>query len=373
MALLKSVALLVSFTAVMAVAQDSTNYITPKDKGQTSYVLRRLPIGVAKMPLEAIYRLERTLKIHRWDQLMEKKTVQTILNKTKDLRVPVQGSVFPFQNFSEDFVGVVDRDFGVCSGFSTLQRNFNILMHFDPTNSHKQAVPDKSKNIVAYYDYYTDLIKQAARYRPVIIPHFSSLTEFFSDPYFQVIAKKEVVRMWAKNNTSIQGIEQFANANGQFPQKKWKKLYNGLKKRLDAGYNPIIYASFNPTDHIKYNIHVVQVMKVSKYRKDGTFEIHIWDDGVLDEFFGEFAPEKLEKIITFRPDGAIWWLESEKYLNLPFATPDAPEMKDLREKELIDETLWINLLPNDDKVMTRVLKRKMRWCASKKEFNKYCQ
>ncbi|GEM_PF-6909038 len=205
----------------------------------------------------------------------------------------------------------------------------------------------------------------------MIIPHFSNLTEFFSEPYFQVIAKKEILRMWAKNNASIQGIEQFANANGQFPKKKWKKLYDGLKQRLDAGYNPIVYSSFNPTDHIKYNIHVIQVMGVSDYRKDGSFEIKIWDDGVLSESFGEFAPEKLVKVMTFRADGSIWWLESDKYLNLPFETPDTAEMKDLREKELIDETLWINLLPNDDKIMTSVIKKKMRWCKSKKEFNKY--
>jgi hypothetical protein len=361
-----------SLVTSFAFAQEESEYITPKDKGQTSYVLRRLPVGIAQMPVEAIYRLNRLLKINRWDQMIDKKEVQTILNQTKDLRVPVVGSTFPFQNFSEDFEGIVDRDFGVCSGYATLQRNFNILMHFDPKNTHKAIVPDKNKNIIAYYDYYTDLIKTAARFRPVIIPHFSNLTELFSDPYFQVIAKKEIVKMWAKNNTSIQGIEQFSKANGQFPKKKWEKLYQNLKERLDAGYNPIIYASFNPTDHIKYNIHVIQVMKVSQYRKDGSFEIYIWDDGVLSEFFGDFTPEKLVKVITFRPNGSIWWLESEAYLNLPFSNPNDPKMKELGEKELIDETLWINLLPNDDRVMAKVMKRKMKWCASKKEFNKYC-
>lgn len=114
-------------------------------------------------------------------------------------------------------------------------------------------------------------------------------------------------------------------------------------------------------------------MKVSEKRKDGSFEIYIWDDGVLHDHFGEYKPEKLLKVITFRADGAIWWLESEDYLSLPFNNPESPKMKELREKELIDETLWIGLLPSDDKIMAKMIKRKLKWCLSKPELNKYCQ
>lgn len=365
--------LLLSSGLAVAQEQENTQFLTPQDKGQASYVLRRLPMGLASMPSEAIYRLTRTLKINRWDQMIDKPEVRAVLNQTKELRSPVNGSTFPFENFASDFEGIVDRDFGVCSGFATLQRNFNILMHFDPKNKHQAVVPDIKKNIVAYYNYYTELIKKAANNNPVIIPHYSNLTEFFSEPYFQVIAKELIVKKWAKNNTSIQGIEQFLKANKTLKMKKWAKLYQDLKERLDAGYNPIIYGSFYPTDEIKYNIHVIQVMKISERRSDGSFEIYIWDDGVLHDHFGEFSPEKLLKVITFRPNGSIWWLESEDYLSLPFNKPNSPEMLKLRDNELIDETLMVGLLPNDDKIMAKMMKRKLKWCLSNPELRKYCQ
>ncbi len=364
-----------SLTSGLAMAQekDDANYITPKDKGQTKDVLKQLPMGLLGMPAEAVYRLSRTLDLNRWDNMRESKEVQTLLKKSNKLRSPLMGSAFPFENFASDFVGIVDRDFGVCSGYATLQRNFNLLMQFDPKNKHKAVVPSKEKNIVAYYEYYTDLIKKAANLHPVIIPHYSNLTEFFTDPYLQVVAKEQIVKTWAKNNTSIQGIEQFIKANKQYKKKKWAKLHKNLKERLDSGYNPIIYSSFNPTETIKFNIHVIQVMGVSELRKDGTFEIYIWDDGVLHDYFGEYHPEKLVKVITFRADGAIWWLESEDYLKLDFKNPDSKEMKELRDNELIDETLWIDLLPNDDRMMAKIVKRKMKWCESKPELNKYCK
>lgn len=371
----KSVALILSLSASVAVASNGDKPKKPKTKKQdtqTKYILRQLPAGIVGLPHEAIYRLARSFDVHRWAKLMKDGDTKQVLGATQAGRTPTPANIFPFQNFSDDFKGVFEREFGVCSGFSTLQRNFNILMHFDPQNLHKAQVPKKSDK-EAYYNYYYQLINKAVRFKPVIIPNFKNLNEFFSDPVLQVHAKKSIGKMWAKNNASAQGVEQFINANREFPQRKWKNLYDNLKLRLDAGYNPIIYSSFNPTETIKYNIHVIQVMKVSEYRKDGSFEIYIWDDGVLDEHFGKFEAKKLDKVITFRPDGAIWWLEDESYLNLPFSRPDGAEMMELREKELIDETLWISLLPNDDRVMTRVVANKLRWCQSKKELAKYCK
>ena len=89
MQLIRPLALTLALASTFAMANDTSKYPKKKkgakEETQTQYILRRAPVGLINMPAEAIYRLERTLKIHPWDQMMEKTSVQQILSKTKDL------------------------------------------------------------------------------------------------------------------------------------------------------------------------------------------------------------------------------------------------------------------------------------------------
>jgi len=353
----------------LALAQTKT-----EERSQTGYVLRQLPLGLVNLPFESFYRMMRSLGLDQWSLMQNSSEVKSILSKTQNLRTPTKTSAFPFENYDIDFEGVVDREFGVCSGFATLQRNFNLLMHFDPDNQFNQSFPEKNdrKN---HFKFYSALVKEAASGRPVIIPGKRNLYELMLDPEIQKFTKELIVKAWAINNTTLQGIEQFAKHKKRLPPTSFKKLYDELNQRLKIGYNPIIYTSFPSSEDIKYNIHVIQVVKVSPFNhKTNSFDLYVWDDGVMKDVFGPFSPEKLLKVMSFRPNGKILWLESPEYLKLPLDEgKNNEDIKALWDKVLIDDTLWVDLLPNDDHVMSQLMINKNYWCTLNPEYSSFCE
>lgn len=348
--------------------QSQTSYT--ETRSQTDYLIDIAPINLLTVPREMSYRILRNLGLDDWSETMQSPEVRSMLYKHTWGRMPFPPSTFPFENFDEDFEDVVVREFGVCSGFATIQRNFNLLLHFDPENAHEQKIP--KNGTPAFYNFYNGLLKKAASLQPVIIPAKKDIADLMKDKKIQHYTKELIVQMWAKNNASLQGIEQFVRHTWKFPRSRFEELHTELSKRLKTGYNPIIYSSFAPTDDIAYNIHVVQAVGITPFdKKNKTFDLYVWDDGVLKEFFGPFDPEKLFKVIRFRADGSILWLESLDYMKLPLNKNDA-QYADLLNKKLIDETFWIDLLPNDDLIMDRLVKNKLNWCKSKPELRKYC-
>lgn len=348
-------------------AQNQTN-LAPT---QTEYIIDEAPFSLLKLPSEISYRTLRSLGLDQWSKDIKDTKVIKLLNNHQETRVPIPSGTFPFENYEVDFSHIVKREYGFCSGFATLQRNFNLLMHFDPKNVHGQVVPSK-KDTKAYYDFYFKLIKEAYNLKPVIIPGKKDLNQLMSDKVIQDYTKDLIVKMWAKNNASIQGMEQFINHRNRYPKENFSELHDELKKRMLAGYNPIIYASFPSTPDIKFNIHVMQAIGVSDLNPaNDSFDLFIWDDGVIKDVFGKFEPEKLIKVIRFSGDGRILWLESLDYMNMSMDQND-PLFQSMLEEKLIDDTLWIDLLPNDDRIMHQLVKNKLKWCKSKPEYHRYC-
>ena len=343
----------------------------PQPPSQVRDVLRQLPNGLLNLPFEAFYRLLREFHLDGWSFLRKDQEIIKLLELTKNKNLPKSAHTFPFENFDEDFKEVSQRDFGVCSGFATLQRNFNILLHFDPKNEAQQNVPFIIKR-EEYLKFYTELLTRASEGFPVIIPYMNNLKQLMTDPDIQLFTKKLIIKKWAENNTSLQGIEQFLKHKKRLSRDKFESLHQTISERLKSGYNPIIYSSFPSTQDIKFNIHVVQVVDISAFDPiSKTFDLWVWDDGVMKDFFGPFLAEKLLKVISFRKDGQILWLEDPSFLNLPLDEGnDNKRIAELKKNVLIDDTLMIGLLPNDDHVMADLALKKLYWCS--KNTHSFC-
>jgi hypothetical protein len=361
------------FTSLMGLSLSlSTLAQNHEAPSQTSVLVRHLPRAIVQLPMEGMYRLNRRLELDQWSRLRNRPEVQNLLSVVQAGRYPHPEYTFPFENWDEDFEGIVEREFGVCSGFATLQRNFNLLMHFDPSNGHGAKVPRRSDR-QAYYDYYFRLIDRVVRLRPVIIPGFKNLAHFMRDPEIQRYTKQRIVDAWAKNNATLQGIEQLINHRKQLPQSRWARLHQELSARLNAGYNPLIYASFPATESSPKNIHVIQVMGIGELDpKTSAFDLFIWDDGVIHDIYGPFAPHKLVKVISFKPNGDMLWLESPAYRRLRLDNKQSPLYRRMKREERLDETFWVGLLPNDDAVMAQLVTNKFNWCMSNPQFMRYC-
>jgi hypothetical protein len=349
-------------------AQDKNNENVPK---QSEYIFYNLPNSLMQIQKELNYRVGKSLGLNDWTNLLQDKEVQALLSKSQVGRRPIATTTFPFENYAEDFSEVVIREFGFCSGFATIQRNFNILLHFDPENKHGSNVPD-ARDTQAYYSFYFNLLNMASELKPVIIPGKKDLNDLMSDKKIQNYTKKLIAKTWARNNTSIQGVEQLINSNKKIPSSKFKSLHEKLSLRLGGGYNPIIYAGFPSDEETKFNIHVMQVAGISSFNNvSNSFDLFVWDDGVMKQEFGPFAPEKLIKVIRFRADGSVLWLETPNYMKLPLVKGDQ-DYNYLLKNLFIDETNWLDLLPNDDLTMSILVRNKLKWCKSKSEFKKYC-
>lgn len=263
-------------------------------------------------------------------------------------RIPTQANYFPFVNNKSDFEDLITESFGLCSGITYLLRKFNTLAYFDPENKFKEIIPERAYKD-AWYQFYRKKIDSVMNLQPTIIPGFKDLNDF-SHSKLNSYLRKTVIQQWLINNTSISGLIQLTGVKKTISIEQTTKLHAQLIKRLSFNYNPIIYLAkpktnaVNPLvsppndnviDRDKW-IHVLQVMRVSNLRPDGSYEIAVLDINNSDAISAEV-------IVSVRvEDGvakAIW-------------TADYTELS------------AIALVPSDDREIAQMVKNQLDWCTT---------
>lgn len=185
-----------------------------------------------------------------------------------------------FTNSSHAYSDVIKVDYGMCMGHSSAQRKFNILSFFDPKNKAAQLVPDKERDLEAWYKFYEDKITLLLeKNQPVVIPGFKNLESFSSEPRLQRHMKKLIVKLWSDKNISLGGLSILNSVAEETNINKAVELHKKVKNRLARHFSPNLYlAAPNDGKFAKGQwIHVMQAYKIEEMQKDGSYVIHVWD------------------------------------------------------------------------------------------------
>ena len=263
-----------------------------------------------------------------------------VFNGVANRRTPQQEFHFPFVNSKSSFFEVVELEYGVCSGMTSMLRKMNLLAYFDTKNIFKQNVPAKT-NQEQWLKFYIEKLNEVAALKPVLIPNFKNLEEFASIPEIRFYLKKLILNQWLNNNVSIKGLIQLAGVRRVFSVEKAEKLFSVLTKRLSLNYNPIVYLA-KPNDQLfsaDQWIHVLQVVNVSQKDSQGAYTIDLWD---VNE---EMASEAVKQVII-TADGRAFWAG--------------------------DELSDIQLMPSDDLEMAQIVTHKLAWCTQSQKYIDLC-
>lgn len=299
-----SLALALVFTTltVAAVAGPIPTQTQVMKNGALKY-FTRLPKNAMKNLLELMNMGTFALLEHEYDlhvaQPNVKKNPFRIFGSTASRRKVDPASMYPFVNSAGSFKDTLKVEFGLCAGFSTTIRKFQMLAFFDPTNIEKQDVPNRQTRPKEWLKFMQKKIDSVMDRRMTVIPGFANLNEFASDPEIAAYIKEQIVLHWEMTNVSIlQGVVQgLAGVRHKMTPQEMERLHETLSKRLKMGFNPIVYLhQYNDslTSRDQW-IHVLQVVDISPRKNDGSFEATLWDINYK-------TPETATKKLVFNPN-----------------------------------------------------------------------
>ena len=194
-------------------------------------------------------------------------------------RKPSQGWSLAFQNDAASFETMIRRDYGLCAGFTSTHRSFNMLAFFDSKNAYGQIVPDRKTDEDAWLSFMKERVDGIMDHRMQVIPGFKDLQQFSSDPMIAQYLKEKMIEEWKRVSVTLgQGYFQgLRGAHQSMSASEKASLRNELREKLDLGFNPIVYLQEGKKEGEKYWIHVLQVTEVSEPKADGSFFLTVWD------------------------------------------------------------------------------------------------
>lgn len=208
----------------------------------------------------------------------------------QDKREPKIENDLSFENDSYDFSSLLDAQYGVCMGVSSVIRKFNMLAYFDINNQDGRDVPLRHENEKKWRAYYEGLIDRVMNNMPTIIPGFYDLEDLSSHGNFYTYLQKHSLDQWALNNLTLRGgLREMLGGliKNRFSKKKGLRLYRQLRKRLSLHYNPKVYLTQplrtsdaqkpDGMEDLEIWIHVMQVYSLSEMKKDGSYTVSLWD------------------------------------------------------------------------------------------------
>ena len=206
-------------------------------------------------------------------------SVFRIFEKNAFKNHPVEAWSFPFSNTSQTFKNTAKLEFGYCSGITSTLRKFNMMATFE--SKRNQTTPKRKADPKEWFNYYKNKIDKIMDNQMTSIEGFPDLYTFTSDPEIQKYVIEKIVDQWQKNNVNIiQGVaDGFMSVRQSLNHNELIDLNRILTKKLDYGYNPIVYLTEKTEDFFstKQWIHVVMVTDVSSINEDGSFSIQVWD------------------------------------------------------------------------------------------------
>ena len=203
-----------------------------------------------------------------------------VLKKNGSRNSPNVLSSLPWVSNRSKYAEVLEVDVGLCMGQTTAQRKLNVLSFFDPQNTALQNVPDKTKDLEAWYKFFENKITSLLKKNePTIFPGFQNIQSLATEPRFEKLIKKHITELWAEKNISLGGLGVLNSTKNMPTIEKANDLHKLVSDRLNKNFSPLLYlAEHKPTGSKEsYWIHVMQAFKVDPIAEDGSYLIHVWD------------------------------------------------------------------------------------------------
>ncbi|MFZ4713978.1 MAG: hypothetical protein ACOYL6_09715 [Bacteriovoracaceae bacterium] len=200
-------------------------------------------------------------------------------NINSELRNPNINSTFSFTNTDKDFEGVFKKDMGVCRGYSGLRRKFRFLSFFDYNNVSKIEVPSR-ENEKKFVKFYKKIVKDIRNYKFRVIPGFSNLKDFSSDPLLAPMLKWQVLYEWKDRNFSP-GMGTGKLLKGAFVHSTYEEMMDvrdRIEKNKQLGHNTLMWLSQKKSSWI----HALEAIDATTVQEDGSFKITFWNDKFIN-------------------------------------------------------------------------------------------
>lgn len=230
-------------------------------------------------------------------------------------------------NSDYEYMGIADRKFGFCWGFTTVHRYFSILAFFDPSAPAPKYLQNGLVQNEEWFRFYEKKIDAIMKGQATVIPGFANFREFTSIPEIEMYLKLHAMTAWANRAVSTSSLSTFWSSTDEMNDAAITALTTDLEARIRRGELPKILftAAVTVTSFLggSADIHSVMVNGL-QMNPDGSGKIMVWDANFYAEDY--LAASKFIEIRR-KADGtrelrfAPWWEN--------LATPEATERSDL--------------------------------------------
>ena len=266
-------------------------------------------------------------------------------------------------NSDYEFMGIADRKFGFCWGFTTVNRYFSILAFFDPSAPAPRYIPNGLAGNEEWFRFYEKRIDSIMRGQATVIPGFANLREFTAIPEIEMYLKLHSMTAWANRAVSSQSLSTFWSSTDEMNEQAITALTTELQARIGRGELPklLFTAAVTVTSFLggSADIHSAMANGV-ELNEDGTGRILLWDANFYAEDYVS-TPKFIE--IRRKANGArelrfAPWRET-------LSTPEATERSDVLGLVRVSPEL-----DSENNVMIESLKE---FCSKADHASRYCK
>ncbi len=180
-----------------------------------------------------------------------------------------------------EYIGISDRTYGYCWGFSTLVRYFTEVAFFDETAP--SGVPAyKWKGFAEnekWFLFYQPIIDRILEGKAEVIPGFADFRAFSKVPEIEFYLKLKAMQLWSDRALRLPNMSTFFSSTKPLNEVQITSLLDDLQTRLGRG--ELTKILFTAKDSSKVlggstDVHSVLVTGLDR-TATGSARIHLWD------------------------------------------------------------------------------------------------